>query len=195
MLSSLSEEQKNWVKETGFGDLLEFDLEMLPGKFSYNVLQIFEHNSVSLRLSNGHINIVEEDVVDVLGLPKGRDTIMLGSHDYYEERIANWQAQFPMTKKDQEQITTSKVVDRMKELGLTENFKLNFLIVMSNVLVGTSSNAYVDKQLLRFDHDLDKCFNCNWAEYLLNALVSATASWNCSASLFFNGSLIFLTVR
>lgn len=168
---------------------------MLPGPFSYNVLQIFEHNSVSLRLSNGHINIVEEDVVDVLGLPKGGDSIMLGSHDEYKERLAKWQSQFPMTKKDQEQITTSKVVEKMKGPELTENFKLNFLIVMSNVLVGTSSNSYVDKQILRFDHDLDKCYDCNWAEYLLNALVSGMASWNCSTSLFFNGSLIFLTVR
>lgn len=38
VLCSLSEEQKNWVKENGFRDLLELDLEMLPGKFSYNML-------------------------------------------------------------------------------------------------------------------------------------------------------------
>ncbi|KAK1395430.1 hypothetical protein POM88_014486 [Heracleum sosnowskyi] len=123
MLYFLTEEQKQWVRRSGFGELLGFELEMLPGPFAYNILQIFEHNSVSLRLSNGEIIITEEDVSDVLG---------------------------------------------------------------------TSTNAYVDVKILRFDDDLDRLSEYNWAEYLLNSLVAAVQSWNRSSSVFFNGSLIFL---
>ncbi|KAK1384605.1 hypothetical protein POM88_022340 [Heracleum sosnowskyi] len=84
MIYCLTEKQKQWVKDTGFGQLLAFDLELLLGSFAYNVLQIFEHNSVSLRLSNREINITEEDVSDVLGLPNGGDSIMLGSVEEYK---------------------------------------------------------------------------------------------------------------
>ncbi|KAK1397479.1 hypothetical protein POM88_007342 [Heracleum sosnowskyi] len=150
MLYCLTEEQKQWVRHSGFGEVLDFELEMLPGPFAYNILQIFEHNSVSLRLSNGEINIREEDVSDVLGLPHGRESIMLGENDEYQGRVNEWLSQFS----NKEQITTFKV-QQMKGHELTENFKLNFLIVLSNVLVGT---------------------------------------WNRSASVFFNGSLIFLTL-
>ncbi|KAK1378393.1 hypothetical protein POM88_025137 [Heracleum sosnowskyi] len=146
------EEQKQWVKDNGFKQLLEFDLELLPGPFAYNVLKIFEHNSVPLRLSNGEINITEEDVSDVLGLPKGGDSIMLGSIDKYNERIAYWNSQFL----NPNQITTI--------------------------------------QILQFDDNLDSLVDYNWPEYLLNSLVAAFESWNRSTSLFFNGSLIFLTL-
>ncbi|KAK1386235.1 hypothetical protein POM88_023970 [Heracleum sosnowskyi] len=151
MLYCLTEEQKQWAKDNGFGQLLAFDLELLPGPFAYNVLQIFEHNSVSLRLSNGQIDIREEDVSDVLGLPNGGHSIMLGSVEKYKTTIDEWNSQF--SKPDQ--ITTIQVVEKMKEPGLS---------------------------------------NYNWAEYLLNSLVAAVQSWNCSQSLFFNGSLIFLTL-
>ncbi|KAK1350216.1 hypothetical protein POM88_054699 [Heracleum sosnowskyi] len=133
MLYCLTEEQKQWAKDNGFGQLLAFDLELLPGQFAYNVLQIFEHNSVSLRLSNGQINIREEDVSDVLGLPNGGHLIMLGSVEKYKARTDEWNSQF--SKPDQ--ITTIQVVEKMKEPGLTQNFKLNFLIVLSNVLTAT----------------------------------------------------------
>ncbi|KAK1373207.1 hypothetical protein POM88_029400 [Heracleum sosnowskyi] len=52
----------------------------------------------------------------------------------------------------------------------------------------------MEKQILLFDDDLDSLSYYNWAEYLLNSLVAAVQSWNCSQSLFFNGSLIFLTL-
>ncbi|KAK1384609.1 hypothetical protein POM88_022344 [Heracleum sosnowskyi] len=84
MIYCLTEKQKQWFKDTGFGQLLAFDLELLLGPFAYNVLQIFEHNIVSLRLSNREINITEEDVSDVLGLPNGGDSIMLRSVEEYK---------------------------------------------------------------------------------------------------------------
>ncbi|KAK1384694.1 hypothetical protein POM88_022429 [Heracleum sosnowskyi] len=56
------------------------------------------------------------------------------------------------------------------------------------------TNSYVEKQLLRFDDHLDSLSDYNWAEYLLNSLVVAVQSWNRSASVFFNDSLIFLTL-
>ncbi|KAK1384610.1 hypothetical protein POM88_022345 [Heracleum sosnowskyi] len=82
----------------------------------------------------------------------------------------------------------------MKEPGLTQNIKLNFLIVLSNVLITKKTNSYVEKQLLIFDDHLDSLSDYNWAEYLLNSLVAAVQSWNRSTSVFFNNSLIFLTL-
>lgn len=189
----LKEDQREWVKDSGFEPLLEFGLEMIPSKLAYNIFQIFDHNTVSLQLKKKTIQITEEDVFDVLGLPFGGDTITLGTIDMYQERIDNWMQQFPVDKR--EQITTGMLVQVMKGQGLTVNFKLDFLIVMSNVLCGTPTNSYVDKQLQRLQGNLDECYNYNWEEYLLNYLVSATQSWNRTSSILFRGSLIFLVVR
>ena len=189
MIYYLNEDQRQWVKNSGFEQILDFNLELLPAKLAYNVLQVFNHNNISVKIRNGNINITNEDVFDCLGLPHTGNSITFGSHDKYRERIDNWYAQFP-----NDRITTFQVVQEMKGSGVTENFKLNFLIVLSNVLMRTSTHSYVERDLLRFDDDLDRCCHYNWAEYLIKNLVHATLVWNRTVSLFYSGSLIFLTV-
>ncbi|KAK1368570.1 hypothetical protein POM88_034662 [Heracleum sosnowskyi] len=193
MVYYLSDDQKQWVRNSGFEPLLYFCLEILPGKLAYNIFQIFDHNFVSLRLKNATISITDEDVFDVIGLPHGGEMVKLGPTEMFQERTKEWLAQFE-TDKEREQITPGKIVQLMKGQGLTQNFKLNFLIVFSNVLVGSSTNSYVDTQLLRLPGNMDQWYRYNWAEYLLNYLLSATESWNRTASVFFRGSLIFLTL-
>nr|XP_017225085.1 PREDICTED: uncharacterized protein LOC108201304 [Daucus carota subsp. sativus] len=193
MIFHLKDEQRKWVHRSGFGLLLNFELEMLPAKLAYNVLQIFDHNSVSLKLKSLDIQITEDDVFDVLGLPYGGLKIQLADETKFKQREECWNAQFS-TEKEREQITAQMLVQKMRKQGVSDNFKLNFLIVMSNALIGTTSSSYVDKQLLRIDDDLDHLQRYNWSEYLLHYLVIATEAWNRTASTFFRGSLVFLTL-
>ena len=190
MIFHLTEDQRQWVQDSGFQAILDFNLELLPAKLAYNVLQVFDHNTMSIKIVNGNININHDDVFDCLGLPATGNSIKLGTHDKYRERLNNWYAQFPNDK-----ITTSQVVEQVKGAGVNQNFKLNFLIVLSNVLMRTSTHSYVERELLRFDDDLDKCSHYNWAEYLTQNLVYATQVWNRTVSVFYSGSLLFLTVR
>ncbi|KAK1359980.1 hypothetical protein POM88_044454 [Heracleum sosnowskyi] len=111
---------------------------------------IFDHNTVSLRLKNKEVPIIEEDVYDVFGMPFGGESIMLEPVEKCKMRTNEWLQQFP---------------------------------------VGTYS--YVDKQLIRLPCDLD-LYKYNWAEYLINYLVSAIEAWNRTSSTFFSGSLVFL---
>lgn len=66
MVYYISDEQKQWVKKSGFEAVLDFCLKMLPGKLAYYIFQIFDKNSVSLKLKDETIKITEEDVYDVL---------------------------------------------------------------------------------------------------------------------------------
>ena len=193
MIHHMSQEQKVWVRKTGFGQILDFKLEMLPGPIAYNVMQIFQKESVSLELRNGRINIFDEDVFDVFGFPCGGETVTIGPIASYKEKTNQWLSQFK-DEKDKDNITTVKVVEMMRgEQAVTDNFKLNFLIVLSNVLMGTSPGSYVDRKLIRFD-DIDNCYRYNWCEYVKDFLVYAISVWNRTLSNFFCGPLIFLTV-
>lgn len=191
MVGELTKEQRDWVTRAGFALLLDFELDILPTKIAYNVLQIFDHHSISLKLKDGDINITSEDVYDVLGLPNGGHPIILASPGKYSQRIKDWHAQFTLS----DQITTQMIVQVMKNQEVNDNFKLNFLLVMSNVLIGTKGASYVDKQLLQLDDNLDNLKKYNWADFLLGYLVIGMESWNRTTTTFFRGSLIFLTVR
>lgn len=167
--------------------LLNFQLEMLPAKIAYNVLQIFDHNSVSLKLKNTDIQITEEDVFDVLGLPYGGVKIQLADEMKFKQREESQYAQFS-NEKEREQVITQMLVQKMRRQGVSDTFKLNFLIVMSNALIATTSSSYVDKQLVRIDDDMEHLQRYNWLEYLLNYLI-ATGCWNKTNSTFFRRSL------
>ncbi|XP_063940991.1 uncharacterized protein LOC135149349 [Daucus carota subsp. sativus] len=191
MVYDLTEEQKNWVRSTGLGPLLDFSLEMIPGNLAYNIFQIFDPNTVSLNLKNQIVYITEEDVYEVLGLPCGGQTITLGSYDYYRDRTQQWSSQFE-TIAESNHVTVAKLVQMIKKQGVSDNFKINFLIMMSNVLIGTPTYSYIDRQLLRLHGNFDECYKYNWAEFLIGYLVNATQTWNETASTFFRGSSIFL---
>ncbi|KAK1401976.1 hypothetical protein POM88_001581 [Heracleum sosnowskyi] len=185
----LSDVQKTWVIQSGFESLLAFDLEMIPSKLASKVVEAFDHTSVSIGIENGRIYITEEDVFNAIGLPNGGKTIEQKSTEVTDRRHREWLAQFP-----NKLITTTRVVEKVKEeTRLTELFKINFLTVLSNVLIGTPTHSYVDPFFTKFE-ELDKCVSYNWAKFLIQYLVIGKESWNQNASEFFRGSQIFLTL-
>ncbi|KAK1393863.1 hypothetical protein POM88_012919 [Heracleum sosnowskyi] len=189
MVYFLSDEQKAWVTKAGFEPLLGFDLEMVPSKLANKVVHVFDHKSVSLRIEHWDIYITPEDVFDVFGLPRGGNKIEQTINEVTTKRSNEWLTQFP-TKK----ITTAKVVEQVKaEKRVTEMFKINFLTVLSNVLIRTPTHSYIDKYFVNFE-PLDKCVSYNWVDFLIEYLVTGKESWNGTGSGFFRGSQIFLTL-
>uniref|UniRef100_A0A164VIV6 Ubiquitin-like protease family profile domain-containing protein n=1 Tax=Daucus carota subsp. sativus TaxID=79200 RepID=A0A164VIV6_DAUCS len=104
---------------------------------------------------------------DVFGLPNGGHPLVLASPGKYSERIKDWHAQFTLP----DQITTQMIVQVMKNQEVNDTFKLNFLVVMSNVLIGTKGASYVDKQLLQLDDNLDNLKKYNSVDFLLSYLL------------------------
>ena len=126
MLYCLTDEQKKWARNSGFENLLDFCLEMLPAKLGYNILQIFDPFTVLLKLKTETIEITQEDVYDTLGLPHGGETVTIGTTEMYDERISEWSSQFA-TKKDAEQVTVSKLVEMIKKTRGHSEFQVKFL--------------------------------------------------------------------
>ncbi|KAK1400805.1 hypothetical protein POM88_000410 [Heracleum sosnowskyi] len=121
--------------------------------------------SVSIAIKNGRIYINEEDVFTVIGLPHGGKPIELKDTEVTSRRGQEWLAQFP-----DKQITVARVIVRVRAgPRVTEMFKINFLIVLSNVLIGTPTHSYFDKQLVKFEY-LDRCVSYNWAKFLIEYL-------------------------
>lgn len=194
VISSLSHEQQTWVREAGFGSLLHFNLEGLPQRLAFKVLEAFDHENCMLELKNGNIKITEREVYNVLGLPYEGDEVVIAQGDEKYERTIQWRAQFPV-QTGQSLIKASEVVDRMKQgRNADELFKMNFLIIMTNVLIRSNTNNFLSQEILSFDHELDNCAQYNWAAYLIKNLVITKKRWIQTTSLFYTGPLIFLIV-
>ncbi|KAK1359096.1 hypothetical protein POM88_043570 [Heracleum sosnowskyi] len=167
MISGLSEQQKVWVRKTGFGHLLNFSMGKIPHRLAYHVFNSFDSMSLTLKLPNSSIQITDRDVYDVLGLPTGQQTFKFADTS---ARKNLWTSQFP--QKPQYNILPSTVIDIMKDMTEdNEMFKLNFLMIMSNGLIERNTTSYLIRDVLDYDINLDNCVAYNWGEYLISCLI------------------------
>lgn len=190
MISGLSEEQKEWIRKTGFGPLLDFTLDKIPNRLAYDVLKSFDQVTQSLKLPNGTLQLTEKDVYETLGLPVGTRSF---SYATTAARKNLWTSQFP--ESNPYNVRPQQVIDIMK--GMTaadEMFKLNFMVMLSNMLLERNISSYLLRDILHYEIDLEECFQYNWGEMLINSLVKTINNWEVNRSLFFTGPIIFLTV-
>ena len=83
----------------------------------------------------------------------------------------------------------------MRQSGAVDDlFKINFLVVMANVLIRSNTNNFVAQSIISFDDDLDNSAKYNWASYLKRSLVITKQRWKRTSSLFYTGPMIFLLV-
>ncbi|KAK1398406.1 hypothetical protein POM88_008269 [Heracleum sosnowskyi] len=129
------------------------------------------------------------DVYNVLGLPNGDKIFILVTEDKALERHNLWKEEFGKNN-----ITTSAVAERIKESQEADDqFKLSFLMVLSNILIENQTGSYVHMDILGFDIQLDDCNQYNWGEFLLRCLVKTKANWRkTTRSHFYTGPIIFL---
>lgn len=191
MVAGLNVQQKKWVKDTGFGGLLQFQMLHYPRRLGYKVVEAFDGVASALKLEGGNVEISDVVVEKVLGLPNGKSDIEFTT-DKSDEDL--WAEQFE--NKPRAEITPRMVYDKIKRYEEVDKiFKLNFLVLMSNFLIESHSNAYVNREILRFRGNLEECFNYKWCELLIRRLKSSHKYWVREPSTrHFTGSLPFLIV-
>ena len=83
----------------------------------------------------------------------------------------------------------------MKQSGAVDDlFKIDFRLVMTNVLIGSNTNNFVTQSIILFDDDLDSCANYNWASYLMRSSVITKQRWKRTTSFFNTEPIIFLLI-
>ncbi|KAK1369641.1 hypothetical protein POM88_035733 [Heracleum sosnowskyi] len=189
MMSVLSGQQRTWVRTTGFGSLFDFNLERIPHHLAFHILQSFDASSRSLKIDGKTLPITDIDVHEVVGLPVGQKSF---TYAKTAARKNLWTSQFP--GKPQYNISPSTVVDIISASDEDDEiFKINFLIVLFNILIERNTSSYLLRDVLDYNIDLDNCCEYNWGELLLNSLVKTKNTWPTLSSLFYPEPIIFLT--
>ncbi|VFQ62716.1 unnamed protein product [Cuscuta campestris] len=102
LLKNLSEEQKEDVREMGFGRLLQLDISHLPLQLGYWLVENFDTRNVSLKLpSKKEIHINETSIHSTIGFPMGGESVMKKNGEKSEEVrevMRAWKLQFPVQK-------------------------------------------------------------------------------------------------
>ena len=98
VMTSLSYAQQECVKGMGFGSLIGFNIDKLPGKLVYHVVNNFDISQMVIKNRKGDIQIDHDSVHDVFGIPKGNIDISSIDFKADSEFISEWFNQFPSRK-------------------------------------------------------------------------------------------------
>ncbi|KAI3791869.1 hypothetical protein L2E82_05733 [Cichorium intybus] len=173
-MKTLSDVQKEAVKSMGFESMLGMDIDNLPGKLNYILLENYDPRRNRLKVNKEWIRITKELVHDIMGLPMGGENIKeLESCAYNDPVLQQWKAQFP--KKLYSVKDYYKLIKDTKEDDIM--FRLNFLVLFINTfmeskLMGTCEVKVVEKLIPVAD------VSCiDWCQYMVDCLESRKYWW------------------
>src|SRR3954463_11646549 len=162
-VDSLTNDQRKWVKDTGFGDLLHFSIEIIPHEFAYKLLWTVDTKELAIKLDDKTIHISDVDVERVLGFPRGERTVTL-TNDVSELR--SWHNDFRGIQPSR--IKNSDILDKIRsEQTASSHFKRNFLLLVANTLISPTKDSNTHKELAFFSGDWDNLSKYNWCAYVL----------------------------
>ncbi|KAK1351604.1 hypothetical protein POM88_054176 [Heracleum sosnowskyi] len=188
VIENLSKPQIKWIKDTGFGDLLNFKMQCYPHNLGYNVVEVFDASTCSLVFKGRTIKITEGLVQSTLGFPLGGKCVQFSES---EEPYSVWGKQFPGR-------TSSLISPLMVMHVMSENteadaiFKWNFLMLMYNFFIESNQNAFLLRDVLRFSGNIDECGEYNWCSLMLDKLKTTQTYWAESPKRNFTGALPLL---
>ncbi|CAI9271372.1 unnamed protein product [Lactuca saligna] len=186
----MSPEQKQAILRMGFGSILQVNITSYPGQLSYYLLDVYDADSKRLVLQNSVIEITEQTVHDMMGLPFGGEDINeLPLCDKGNQILEEWRGQYSGDKFNGEEYL------RRIQATTKDNlmFRLNFLTLFVNnfiesMLMGTNQIKVVRKLVLVEDFS-----KLNWCKYMLDCLGSRKKLWKRDdKSSYYSGPITLL---
>ncbi|XP_021758734.1 titin-like [Chenopodium quinoa] len=216
----LSPPQKELVVQMGFGYILNLNLPQNDQKFCAWLVKSFEENSCTLYLPyNKSIEICEEDVEVVYGIPRGDKIVkeveeVAESNDEEEEEslLTRWRKAYCITsgspkthlilgkyepEEEEEEKekkigkkTATKIVPIEKNMGeANEIFVIDFIVLAVNCLMKCSQSIHCHYKFLHSFRDCYEIKEFNWCKYVLDSLIDTSSDWKNNTKGFYKGPL------
>jgi hypothetical protein len=188
----MSTEEKQCVRNMGFGELLNMKVIEVSGTLSCYMLERFNATTMTIALPCGNINLSRDTVHDIMGLPMGATKITeLPFRSPEHTSYTNWYNQYNKTH-----VRIHDVKRKIIESTNTDmNFKLNFLVLMINSLIESSSYGKANLDVLNYVTEDVDITDLDWCSLLLDSLTRNKFTYNPSKpGDFFVGPSAFLMV-
>ena len=149
LVRELSDQQKQAVKEIGFGSLLSLSVSKCPTRLSLYLLKNFRTSNSVITLSNAEkLCIDEEDIYCVLNLPRGPVPIVesLGKYEESEPReymkiLRAWRTRWVGNPNRGAPSTNSMPKMIKQNVSSDENFKRDFVVYVVSSFISTNQNT------------------------------------------------------
>ncbi|XP_035830847.1 uncharacterized protein LOC110869443 [Helianthus annuus] len=177
LMESLNENQRGAVRNIGFGSILSFRMGPIPSTLSWWLVNNYDTKTRVLNCGSHHIQITEELVHDVFGVPRGNEEIkeVARARADFHEVVAEWKAQF---ESDPARLTPVQFKTYMQgQQASGRIFVLNFLLFYNTLLGETTTNSSINMKFLPALHRGKDIKSFNWCEYMIRCLDRTVEAW------------------
>ncbi|GFQ01367.1 hypothetical protein PHJA_002280600 [Phtheirospermum japonicum] len=191
----LSQNQRQAVKDIGFGSLLEIRINECDGKLCRYLVDNFDVCRCGLDFGKEEIILIEEDVLCTLDFPKGGLAVVEKNANEigeYMELLAKWRERWGI---ELGSLITCNMADKIIERVDYGDWFIRDVVVfsMSSIIKG-HTNRRSNYKILYSLIDVNIIKDLNWCAYTLTSLLGAIESWKNNPTSNFTSPLIFLLV-
>ncbi|KAM0050665.1 putative papain-like cysteine peptidase superfamily [Helianthus debilis subsp. tardiflorus] len=143
-LQKLSTEQKDCVRHMGFGKMLSFTVDGIPGQLGHYVVDNLDTNRMCIKLERGSIDITKEAIHQLVGFPNG-GVWMNNIDDKRADKAMSklWRAHY-----SRDEGYVSKLNDLMLAMS---RYKMEFEMVIKEALGSNSQNSDIINISSKYD--------------------------------------------
>ncbi|KAL8242199.1 hypothetical protein R6Q59_012501 [Mikania micrantha] len=167
--------QKKSVVNTGFGSLLNFMVDGIPGRLAHYVIEKFDDKKMVIRVGGHKIRVNKEPVRNLLGLSyEGRRFEQITPLDVLDKSVNEWRDQY-----EGRFVGVSHLVDNIQHSEDKDdfNFRLNFVMMFVIVLVECTKNGRMKEDILRYFYHGTNFKQFDWCDFIIEKTKGCKSGW------------------
>ncbi|XP_010528520.1 PREDICTED: uncharacterized protein LOC104805598 [Tarenaya hassleriana] len=186
VIQRLTSEQKEAVKNMGFGGLLDLRCRTLRRSLCLWLLERFDTRKCCLKICGHCIPLHPKDVEHVMGLASdGKEVINSGPGDVISDLRLSYNA-------TNHGISVHNLEEKLLIPEAGEDFKRSFILYALGTLISPTARLDVSPSFLHFLTNIDVIHQFNWGKFLLDRLVREVSRFQQRKQHAVGGCLLFL---
>ncbi|KAK9740534.1 hypothetical protein RND81_03G042500 [Saponaria officinalis] len=197
MIKRLNEEQKQAVRDIGFGGLLELKVTYIPKGIMKLILSAFNYNSNMFDARKMEFLVTKDDVHDIFLLPRVGDPVKLAqmgnTNAVIDNKLKNeWRRKFGL-QNNSDPIMVKLVHEKLMKCNEAgEEFKRMFVMYSMSIFLAPTSNRTLDLKLVKAVQNVTRIRNFDWCSYVFNELVNSIRLCKQGGKTFVCGCILVL---
>ncbi|CAH1453883.1 unnamed protein product [Lactuca virosa] len=190
-MALLNNDQRKCVESIGFGSAFNIQLEKLPRRICYWVVDNYDPNTNSICVKDKRLVVTRERVHEIYGIPMGDIPMSNPCRANSRKFVKLWKSQFPKSVK---RIRLTHVVDMIqKDKNVGPFFIMNFLVLFVSVMIEYPTMGTVNQGFLENILDDMDIKQLDWCGFVVACLKSSRMMWRrLDDKCVYSGPIVFL---
>ncbi|KAK1430004.1 hypothetical protein QVD17_12424 [Tagetes erecta] len=184
----LSDDQRKAVKSMGFGRLLSFNVNGVPGGLAFYVVDKLDTKTMSIEIESGSVSITKERIHQLLGVPNGGD-------DFVAEGVVNatvskmWRRVYGISE-----ISPANIVNRLRTYTVADwLFRIDFVMLFITTMIDCQKNGKCKTSIMPVFTESRDISKLDWCSLIYSNIHECKDNWvKDDPDSYFTGPLTIL---